>query len=305
MTRLLVAPRFDGERLDLFLAAATALSRRAARRLLGDGLVWRNGSAVRVQSRTVETGDVIDVLRPPHELGVDREPAIERPVVLHHDPWLLVAAKPAGVLAASAERMAADELAFDQQVLLALALESGRRPFLRMVHRLDRTTSGAVLFARRREALAPLSRAWKEGGVERVYLAVVEGQPGQDRGDIDLPIARDRSHAWRFTTDPGGQPSRTSYLVAARLENDLALLECRLDTGRTHQVRVHLAAVGHPVLGDRLYGSRRADSAGRALLHAWSLALPHPKSGERLQVICPPPDDLLPFMPQALEPDGS
>lgn len=305
MTRLLVVPRFDGERLDLFLAGATTLSRRAARRLLGDGLVWRNGSAIRVQSRTVETGDVIDVLLPPHELGVEREPAIERPAVLHHDPWLLVAAKPAGVLAAPAERMAPNELAFDQQVLLAVALETGRRPFLRMVHRLDRTTSGAVLFARCREALAPLSRAWKEGGVERVYLAVVEGQPAKDHNEIDLPIARDRSHAWRFTTDPGGQPSRTLYRVAARLEGDLALLECRLDTGRTHQVRVHLAAVGHPVLGDRLYGSRRADEVGRALLHAWSLALPHPKSGERLHVTCPPPDDLLPFMPQALEPDGS
>lgn len=304
MTRLLVAPRFDGQRLDLFLAAATALSRRGARRLLDEGKVWRNGSAVRVQSRTVESGDVIDVLRPPHELGVDREPAIVRPAILHHDAWLLVAAKPAGVLAAPAERMAPDELAFDEQVLLALALESGRRPFLRMVHRLDRTTSGAVLFARCREALAPLSRAWKEGGVERVYLAVVEGQPEEERGEIDLPIARDHSHAWRFATGSGGQPSRTSYRVAARLEDDLALVECRLDTGRTHQVRVHLAALGHPVLGDRLYGSRRGDGADRALLHAWSLALPHPKSGERLHVTCPPPADLQPYLPESLRRQG-
>jgi 23S rRNA pseudouridine1911/1915/1917 synthase len=305
ITRLLVVPRFHGARLDQFVAGATTLSRRAARRLMSDGLVWRNGGAVRVQSRTVEAGDVVDILRPPHELGVEREPTVVRPTFLHHDPWLLIAAKPAGVLAAPAERMAPDELAFDQQVLLALALESGRRPYLRMVHRLDRTTSGAVLFARRREALRPLTRAWNEGSVERTYLAVVEGHPELDRSVIELSITRDRSHAWRFMIDPGGQPARTRYRLVERLEDDLTLLECRLDTGRTHQVRVHLAAIGHPVLGDRLYGSRRADETGRALLHAWSLSLPHPETGDRLKILCPPPDDLLPYLPTALEPEGS
>jgi 23S rRNA pseudouridine1911/1915/1917 synthase len=297
MTRLLVEPRFDGMRLDLFLAGATTLSRRAARRLMGDGLVWRNGSAVRVQSRTVATGDVIDVLRPPSELGVAREPSLQRPTILYRDPWLLVAAKPAGVLAAPAERMATDELAFDQQVLLAVALESGRQPYLRMVHRLDRTTSGAVLFSCRSDAMPQLSLAWSEGKVERVYLAVVEGHPETDEVVIEQPIARDRSHEWRFTPDPEGKPARTRARVVARLDHGLALVECRLDTGRTHQVRVHLAAMGYPVLGDRLYGSRRAHEVGRALLHAASLALPHPASGERLKVACPPPEDLLPYLP--------
>jgi len=305
MTRLVVTPASDGARLDVFLAEATALGRRAARRLLADGLVWRNGTAVRVQSRTVSFGDVVDVLRPPTEIGAPREPAAPQPAVLHHDGWLLAIAKPAGVLTAPAERMAPGELALDQQVLLALALEEGRRPFLRMVHRLDRTTSGVVLFARRAEALPGLSRSWSEGNVERVYLAVVEGVPEHDRTVIDAPIARDQAHAWRFTIAPQGRTARTEAEVIARLDRGLSLLVCRLGTGRTHQVRVHLASAGHPVLGDRLYGSRRADEVGRPLLHAWSISLPHPASGELLRVVCPPPADLLPFLPKTLCPTHS
>ncbi len=305
ITRLVVAPAAEGARLDVFLAAATSLSRRAARRLLADGLVWRNGTAMRVQSRTVSFGDVVDVLRPPAEVGAPPEPAVPRPVVLHRDGWLLAAAKPAGVLTAPAERMAPDELALDQQVLLALALEEGRRPFVRTVHRLDRTTSGVVLFARRAEALPRLSRAWSTGSVERIYLAVVEGSPVLDRTVVDAPIARDQDHAWRFTTVAHGRPARTEAEVIARLDHGLSLLACRLGTGRTHQVRVHLASAGHPVLGDRLYGSRRADEVGRPLLHAWSISLPHPASGELLQVVCPPPDDLAPYLPVTLHPSGA
>jgi 23S rRNA pseudouridine1911/1915/1917 synthase len=303
MTRLVVTPAAEGARLDVYLAEATALSRRAARRLLADGLVWRNGTAMRVQSRTVSFGDVVDVLRPPAEVGAPPEPALPHPVVLHHDGWLLAAAKPAGVLTAPAERMAPDELALDQQVLLALALEEGRRPFVRTVHRLDRSTSGVVLFARRAEALPRLSQSWAEGGVERVYLAVVEGVPELDRTLIDAPIARDQAHAWRFTIAAHGRPARTEAKVVARLDSGLSLLACRLGSGRTHQVRVHLASAGHPVLGDRLYGSRRADEVGRALLHAWWVALPHPQTGDRLQVLCPPPDDLRPYMPEGLGPE--
>lgn len=303
ITRLVVPPAADGARLDVFLAEATALSRRAARRLLADGLVWRNGTAVRVQSRTLSVGDVVDVLRPPADVGAPPEPAIPRPVVLHHDAWLLAAAKPSGVLTAPAERMLPDELALDQQVLLALALEEGRRPFVRLVHRLDRTTSGVVLFARRAEALPPLSRSWAAGEVERAYLTVVEGRPAGDRIVIEAPIARDHDHAWRFRIADEGRPARTEAEVLARLDRGLSLLACRLGSGRTHQVRVHLASVGHPVLGDRLYGSRRADEVGRPLLHACSISLPHPETGDRLQVLCPPPDDLRPYMPEGLGPE--
>jgi 23S rRNA pseudouridine1911/1915/1917 synthase len=163
-------------------------------------------------------------------------------------------------------------------------------------------TSGVILFARDRTALPELTRAWSTGSVERLYLAIVEGKPAVGAFGIDHPIARDRSHTWRFKADPSGKPARTEVRVLAELANDLAVVRCRLITGRTHQVRVHLASVGHPVLGDRLYGSRRVREAGRPLLHAVSLALPQPSSGEDLYVVSPPPADILEYLPDGLDP---
>ncbi len=294
--RCVVTRQYEGARVDVFLAAVTPLSRRAVRRLLTDGTIRHNGRPIRVQSRPVTAGDVVDILRPPAEVGAGSLPSIATPTILHQDRWLLVASKPAGVLSASAENMQQGELAFDQQVLVARALADGTRPFQRLVHRLDRVTSGAILFACCPEALPPLTSAWREGLVERLYQAIVEGLPEHDRFEIDRPIARDRFHAWRFTTDSGGREAMTEVRVVARREDGLAVVQCRLVTGRTHQVRVHLAAVGHPVLGDRLYGSARADEAQRPLLHAAALTFPHPGSRERQHIVCPPPDDIAAYL---------
>jgi len=166
-----------------------------------------------------------------------------------------------------------------------------------MLHRLDRITSGAVLFARTSSALQPLTQAWAEGRVERSYLAVVEGHPRMDDFEIDRPIARDRGHRWRFHCHESGKAAQTRIQVVARLDGGLSAVRCQLITGRTHQVRVHLSDVGYPVLGDRLYGSRRADEANRPLLHAASLILPHPDTGEELRVQCPTPEDLAKYIP--------
>ena len=297
LTRLLVGPERQDERLDVFLAETTQLSRRGARRLVADGLVQRNGDPLRVQSRALTLGDVVDVLRPPEELGVPPLPELTTPDLLFHDRFLLVAAKPAGMLSQPADDRSPNDPSFDHQVLLALALSTGRRPFLRMLHRLDRMTSGAVLFARNSSALAPLTRAWAEGLVERAYLAVVEGHPTTDSFEIDRPIARDRGHRWRFRCHESGRAARTKVQVLARLNGDLSAVRCLLITGRTHQVRVHLSAAGHPVLGDRLYGSKRAGEVDRPLLHAASLTLPHPDTGEELRIECPVPEDLAKFLP--------
>jgi 23S rRNA pseudouridine1911/1915/1917 synthase len=301
-TRLLVGPTGLGERLDVFLAGASDLSRRAARKLIANGLVRRNGDVIRVQSRTVEVGDVLDVLLPPPELGLAANPEIETPEILFEDRSLLVAAKPAGVLSQPAEDQPIEELSFDLQLVLALAAREGRRPFLRMVHRLDRVTSGAVLFARDPTSLPAISRLWTSGQVERLYIAVVEGHPTSDSFEIDRPIARDRSHRWRFRCHDEGKPARTNVVVVARLEEGLSVVRCRLVSGRTHQVRVHLTGIGFPVLGDRLYRSRRASEVGRPLLHAASLALPHPVTGEKLHVVCPFPKDLGRYIPDDLNP---
>jgi RluA family pseudouridine synthase len=299
--RLVVRPEHDGLRLDQFLAAATSLSRRAARRLIDDGLVARNCQPTRVLGRVLEWGDVVDVLRSPDELGAPARPDLPALPVLFADRWLVAVDKPAGMLSQPG-RGTAGELATDQLAVLRLALEQGAKPYLRLVHRLDRTTSGVAVLAANPQAHAPLVAAWADGAVDRRYLAVVEGEPAVDEALLDRPIGRDPSHGWRFRVDESGRPARTAVRVAARLADGLALVECRLLTGRTHQVRVHLAAWGHPVLGDRLYGSRRAALAPRPLLHAAVVELPHPGDGRNLRIEAPLPDDLADFLEHGRRP---
>jgi len=298
-TRLLVMPEHDGLRLDQFLAAATTLSRRAARRLLADGAVARNGQPTKVLGRQVECADVVDILLPSSELGTPPQPELVELPILHHDLWIAAVDKPSGMLSQPDSKPTA-ELTVDQLALFTLALEQGARPYLRMVHRLDRLTSGVALFACNPQAHAPLVDAWAKGAVERRYIAVVEGSPNDDEMLIDRPIARDPGHDWRFRVDGAGRQARTEVRVISRLDDGLTVIECRLLTGRTHQVRVHLADWGHPVLGDRLYGSRRADLAPRPLLHAASIALPHPKDGKPVTIAAPVPDDIAAFV----GPDG-
>jgi len=298
-TRLVVPPRHAGSRLDRFLAEATALSRRAARRLAEAGLVWRNGRPVRVLSRRLETGDVVDVLRPPDELGVPPRPELPAPRIVWEDRWLVVADKPAGMLSQPAEGQDPDELALDQQLVLYLALREGRRPRLHLAHRLDRLTSGLLLFTRLPEAAAAVERAWREGRVNRTYLALVEGVPEWDRRRIEAPIGRDPGHAWRFRVDPRGREAVTEAEVTLRLPA-AALVRCRLVSGRTHQVRVHLAHAGHPVVGDLLYGARPG-RARRPLLHAARLVLPHPRTGRPLDLVAPLPADLRSALPPDLD----
>jgi 23S rRNA pseudouridine1911/1915/1917 synthase len=290
-TRLVAFPEHDGLRLDQLLAASTSLSRRAARKVISAGSVARNGRPTRVLGRQVEWGDVIDILIAPSELEIPARPKLPEIAVLHDDSWLLAVDKPAGMLSQPSSKPDR-ELALDQLATLRLALDRGERSYLRMVHRLDRLTSGVTLFASNPQAHGPLVRSWSDGAVERWYLAVVEGAPEGDSVLIDRPIGRDPGHDWRFRVADGGREARTEIRVRSRHDSGLTVVECRLLTGRTHQVRVHLADWGHPVLGDRLYGSRLADRTGRPLLHASALDLPHPKDGSRIRIEAPVPTDM-------------
>jgi 23S rRNA pseudouridine1911/1915/1917 synthase len=284
--RLVVLPCHDGSRLDQFLASATTLSRRRVRGLIEEGVVSRNQRPLQVHSRLLRAGDVVDVAPAPG--GCDEAfPAPPRPEILFEDRWILVANKPAGVLSQSAESRNNEAVPFDQQVLWWLAAREGRRPFLRLVHRIDRLASGAIIFARNPQALKPLSQAWAGRRAHRLYLAVVAGSPTFDDRTVEAPIARDYGHVWRFRVDPAGKPARTQIRVLEHTSDSARAVLCQLDTGRTHQIRVHLASIGHPIVGDALYGGPHLGD--RLLLHAAAVRLPHPRDGSDLVVIAPLP----------------
>lgn len=287
LSRLLVRSTLAGERLDRFLAAETGLSRRGSRALASDGKVWKNGRSTRVLSKPVATGDVIDLLVPASEMPnvLWRPDPIN---IVHDDRWIMVADKPPGVLSQSASGPAAHETAFDELVALDLAFREGHKPFLRMMHRLDRLTSGLVVFARNPEALAPLDRAWRRAQVARYYLAVVKGRPSWETHLVDAPIARDPAFSWKFQVLESGKPARTK-LTTLSCSEQTAVVLCELETGRTHQVRVHLQHLGLPVLGDPLYGTSDGRTQ-RLMLHAWALDLPHPKTRKRVRLEAPLPD---------------
>lgn len=301
--RLVAGPEHEGLRMDQFLAAASPLSRRRARTLLSDGKVAVGGRVSRKQSRTVQQGLVADLLltaEEARELALPREPDLPEPTIVHRDDWLIAVDKPSGVLSQPAEHRQPGELAMDERLLMHLAAREGKKPFLRLVHRIDRVTSGLLLFAASPKATGPLDDAWRSGAVDRVYLAVVEGVPEDDRFTVDGAIGKQPGDAWRFEVregiGDGARPARTEVEVVRR-GDDFAVVACRLDTGRTHQVRVHLAHAGFPVRGDRLYGAdTNRFPAPRPLLHAAELALPHPdgKSG-RLELRAEVPEEFRPF----------
>lgn len=291
MSRFLV--RENSVRLDIFLAAASGLSRRGVRKLISEGLVWRQGRALRQQSKALQEGDVIDLLLA--EAEIPNKPWRPLPLsIVFEDRDLIAVNKPGGLLSQPIRDGENSEDAMDRRLLSALSLREGRRAFLRMVHRLDRPTSGLMIFARSPQALPMLDKAWRGGRVRRLYLAVLSGRPSWIREDIDRPIARDPGGSWRFRCDSGGRPAETRFRVLFQAKNS-ALTMAELKSGRTHQVRVHAAELGYPVLGDRLYGA--PDDAAGVLLHAWGISLPHPRTGEPLYLNAPVPERFQAFLP--------
>ncbi len=287
--RVVVTPDLVGLRLDQFVAAATTASRRRARALASLDGVRLNGAVCRVLSRCVGLWDVVEVERGEDDTLVPSRPGPDSVGVLWEDDWLLFTAKPSGVLSQPSESSRGREAAWDERVAAWLALREGHPSTLHLVHRLDRPTSGVVLFARRREAMPAISRAWRSGRAHRSYLAVVHGHPANDLIEFDQPIGRSPRGGWRFEVRADGRSARTTARVLARHEDGTATMLCELNTGRTHQVRVHLAAVGHPVVGDHTYGG---EGHSRPLLHALALELPHPRDGRPVCVVAPIPEDI-------------
>lgn len=236
--------------------------------------------------RRLRAGDVVAA-----RIGAEEEPGLP-PVamplrILMEDADMLALDKPAGMLvhpvAAEHRRTLAHGVAHH---LLSHGIHARVRP----VHRIDRDTSGVVLFAKSARAQAALDLELREHHVQRSYLALVAGHPSADDGLVDAPIGRHSSNPTLRAVRAGGDAARTRYRVLERLPG-AALLELELETGRTHQIRVHMAHLGHPVLGDRWYGAP-ASAIRRPALHAHRLAFPHPADGRRLEVTAPLPEDM-------------
>jgi len=278
-------------RLDLALIARHPnLSRRRARAAIEKGQVTVDG--VRVREAGHDVAEAATVEWDPNRKALSRV-RCSLPI-LFEDPHVLVVDKPAGLLSVPTGPGGEEDsvLARVQEYVHRLRPRDG---FVERVHRLDRDTTGALAFALSREARAGLIRTFREHRIGRRYLALVAAPPREERGVVDAPL-RDGWVSGRrgvAREDEPRQEARTRWTVRERFP-DGALLEVELDTGRQHQIRVHLAHVGLPVLGDRVYG-RPAEttrtSPRRPMLHAWRLSFAHPVTGARVDVTSPPPAD--------------
>jgi 23S rRNA pseudouridine1911/1915/1917 synthase len=282
----------DGTRIDRVLAALLDEPRARSQGRLERGEV-RVGGAVVGKSYRARAGEQIVVA----EIARGADPAPPPPVpVRYEDEDVAVVAKPAHLVVHRGAGVATGTLV-DALRSMGMPLAAGDdadRPGI--VHRLDRGTSGLLVIAKTPEALRGLRRQFDDHTVSRRYWALVEGVPTPARAVIDAPIARHPHDRTRFQTAEHGRPARSHYEVQAAYGR-AAQVEVRLESGRTHQVRVHMAALGHPVCGDRVYGASvvLAGALGltRPALHAAHLAFVHPCGGERIALDEPPPGDLL------------
>jgi 23S rRNA pseudouridine1911/1915/1917 synthase len=289
VTRLRVPPDAAGERLDRFLARLPEVGSRAvAERLLaGDGVLVDGRS--RAKGHKLEGGEEV-VFEPPPLPTRSLEPQALDLAIPFEDEHLLVVEKPAGVVVHPAPGHAEGTLVHG---LLAYDVEGGDEPDRPgIVHRLDRDTSGLLVVARSAEAHHRLQELVRSRALTREYAALVVGRPRSRRGTIEAPIGRDRLDPLRHSLDTDTPRDAVTHFEVEELLSRHALLRVTLETGRTHQIRVHLTAVELPVAGDPLYGRPGELGLERQFLHAARLAFVHPFSGERVDVSSPLPDDL-------------
>ena len=281
-----------GLRLDVALARHADVSRTVAGRLVAAGAVTVDGAPAR-KGHVVRAGEAVSYVLPADEpAGVEAEDVPLR--IVYEDDWLLVVDKPAGVVVHPAPGHEHGTLVHG---LVSRGIRGGHGLRPGVVHRLDKETSGLLIVARRDDAYRRLVATMAKREVSRVYLALLVGSLPQDEGTVDAPIGRhvrERKRMSVHTAHP--RPAVTHFRVLARVSG-YTLAEIRLETGRTHQIRVHMAALGHPVAGDATYGGRsRPEGLSRHFLHAARLAFPHPEDGRPLAFSAPLPPELGAFL---------
>jgi 23S rRNA pseudouridine1911/1915/1917 synthase len=276
----------DGERLDAALARMFGLSRAQAAELIGNGAVLVGGRPASKSDR-VPAGEWLEVTLPPPPVPVTLTPEpVPGLTVVHEDGDIIVVDKPVGVAAHPTPGWTGPTVL---QGLLAgghTVATSGAAERQGIVHRLDANTTGVMVVAKSERAYSLLKQAFRDRAVDKRYHALVQGHPDPLRGTVDAPIGRHPSGDGRFAIVADGRPSVTHYdtLEAFRAAS---LLDVRLETGRTHQIRVHMAAIRHPCVGDRLYGADPVLAARLGLtrqwLHAVQLGFAHPEDGRRVE----------------------
>ena len=291
MTReLTAATEHAGVRLDAFLSADGALTRSQAARLIAEGRVRVNGKPAAKSARlsggetvTVDVPQLRETALPPQDISLD---------VVYEDDDVIVVNKPTGLVVHPAPGHP------DGTLVNALLHHCGdslsgiggeKRPGI--VHRIDRDTSGLIIAAKNDAAHLALSAQLKDHSLSRTYECLVTGNMKQDSGTVDAPIGRSSADRKKMAVVPTGRRAVTHWEVVARYPG-VTHLRCRLETGRTHQIRVHMAYIGHPILGDTVYGAKKpVPGLTGQCLHATGLRFVHPRTGEPVELHCPLPPE--------------
>ncbi|HZE50778.1 MAG TPA: RluA family pseudouridine synthase [Jatrophihabitantaceae bacterium] len=282
-SRLLPVPDgLDGLRLDAALARLFGLSRTTAARLIDDGDVLVDGSAPS-RSAKVHGGSVLEVTLPEPETAAPEPQPVDGLVVLYDDDDIVVIDKPIGVAVHPSPGWTGPTVVAGLAAMGYRIATSGAAERQGVVHRLDAGTTGVMAVAKSEHAYSVLKRAFKERTVDKRYAALVQGHPDPSRGTIDAPIDRHPSADYKFAVVAGGRPSVTHYETVEAFRA-ASLLDVKLETGRTHQIRVHMAAIRHPCAGDLTYGAdpvlAKRLGLTRQWLHARELGFEHPATGE-------------------------
>lgn len=296
MSVFIVPDLLDGERVDVAVARMSGHSRSRVAELIAAGGVRLDGRSVSKASQGVTAGALLELVAEPRPAHVVVQPRLaDGLTVIHEDPDIVVVDKPPGV--AAHPSLGWDGPSVTEHLTAAgiSVATSGAPERQGVVSRLDVGTSGLMVLARSEQAYSVLKQAFRDKAVAKTYQALVQGHPDPFVGTIDAPIGRHPGHEWKMAIVEGGRRSITHY-TAVEAHRSATLLEIDLETGRTHQIRVHMAAIGHPCCGDPLYGCDPQLAARLGLerqwLHANQLRFRHPVEGDWITLESPLPDDL-------------
>ena len=287
----------DGERVDRVIAFFSGLSRSKVSDLISKRLILRNGIPIKKGSEIAHTNDMISMPNLTDEVveEIASDTSIDFGVVFEDDS-VIVINKPSGLIVHPGSGIANGTLVNGLAAHFPDLRKIGDPIRLGLVHRLDKGTSGLLIVARTSEALDNLKFQMQKRQVHRQYFAVVAGHVESDKGVVDAPLGRDPKNPLKRAVIQNGKYARTHYEIDQKFESPfkISTLSCRLETGRTHQIRVHLAAIGHPVLGDELYGGRTSfNISNRLALHAQMLTFTHPKTNNEMSFESPVPPELI------------